>query len=212
GHAGAHGGIVDADRGLQRVPGTGLGAGDDLAGEHLEGVLAGELLEVELEVEQRGGPAVLGALAAESEADDAHDAGAAGASLDQELGRLRAVVLDEAQPARRVEVGDLGRAGLAGQVVEGDVAVHYLGGQEPGADAVRGGDRLPHLLGCGFDLDLHLEAGLLVCGHRSSSSGMGWAAASTRYGSPASSWWRDVSSATAAASSSANAARASGRR
>jgi hypothetical protein len=37
------------------------------------------------------------------EADDAHDAGAAGAGLDEELGRLRAVVLGEAQPARRLE-------------------------------------------------------------------------------------------------------------
>src|SRR6185436_10472693 len=134
----ALGELAQPDRGLQLLPGARLRARDLPAGEGVGGLPAGEVLEVELEPEQRGGPAVVGALAAEAGAHDADDAGAAGAGLDEELGRLRAVALGEAQPARRLGVGDLGLAAAAGHVVEGDAPALDLGGHEPGADAGSG--------------------------------------------------------------------------
>ena len=153
---------------------------------------------------------------AERRRHDAHDARPAGAGLDEELaderrdgtGLLagdRRDVLLVGEAVRRVPADDVG-GGVLGSHVGHEPAAEALlglGGQEPGADAGRGGERVPDLLGRAGDLDLELETeGDVGGGHHDCSSGSsekgpaaapeligrGWAATTRRCGRP-SSWW-----------------------
>ena len=92
--------------------------------------------------------------------------------------------------AGRVPAGDRALGGGLAHVEHDGAALALvdLGGHEPRADAVGGGDGIPHLLGRAGQLEGELDAQGDVGGGHGVSSGLGWAATTRRCGRP-SSWW-----------------------
>src|SRR6185437_6858386 len=192
----------------ERLRVAGVGGGDI----ELRGLLAGEVRQVEAQVVEERHPVgayvvpelrLPGGAGPKAAAGDAHDAGAAGLRLDEELRRQRAerirVLAHEGGPVllvddavRRVPAGDVAiraHLGAHGEVQGAALAFLHLGRQEPGAHTFGGGDGLPDLLRGARNLDAELQAVRDVRGRAHAlSSERGWAATTSRCGRP-SSWW-----------------------